>query len=105
MRHLICSAIQNCELLEFVYDDLPRIVAPYCHGVTGKGEALRAIQVGGSSRSGGMGFGKLWLVDKMLDVRRTGTLFIPDDPQYNPSDSAMTSVHCRVPRRARSAPE
>src|SRR5688572_10295688 len=61
----ICSAIRSCTLLEFEYEGLHRVVAPYCHGFTGKGEALRAIQVRGASRSRGFGFGKLWLVEKM----------------------------------------
>lgn len=98
MRDVICAAIRNCELLEFDYDGLRRVVAPYCHGFTSKGEVLRAIQVRGESRSHGMGFGKLWMVDKMLDVRRTAEPFAPDDPHYNPNDSAMTRIHCSVRR-------
>ena len=94
----ICAAIRNCELLVFQYDGLQRVVAPYCHGVSSKGEVLRAIQVRGESRSGGLGFGKLWAVEKMLAVRRTGEAFAPDDPLYNPDDSAMTSIHCRIRR-------
>ena len=92
----ICAAIRACELLEFDYDGLHRVVAPYCHGLIGKNEVLRAIQVRGDSHSRGMGFGKLWTVDKMLDVRGTGEPFAPDDPHYNPNDSAMTTIHCAV---------
>lgn len=95
---VLCAAVQNCELLEFDYDGLHRIVAPYAHGFTSNGEVLRAIQVRGESGSRGMGFGKLWMVDKMRDVRRTGTAFAPDDPHYNPNDSAMQTIHCRVRR-------
>lgn len=98
MHDVICAAIRNCELLEFDYDGLHRVVAPYCHGFTGKGEVLRAIQVGGESRSPGIASGKLWTLDKMLDVRRTGAPFTPDDPHYNPNDSAMATIHCRVRR-------
>jgi hypothetical protein len=98
MHDVICAAIRNRELLEFEYDGLHRVVAPYCHGFTSKGEVLRAIQVRGESRSRGMGFGKLWLVEKMLEVRRTGTPFTADDPHYNPNDSAMATIHCRVRR-------
>lgn len=56
---MLCAAIRDLELIEFEYDGLRRVVAPYCHGFTTKGEVLRAIQVGGESRSGGLGFGKL----------------------------------------------
>jgi hypothetical protein len=92
----ICSAIRSCTLLEFEYEGLHRVVAPYCHGFTGKGEALRAIQVRGASHSRGFGFGKLWVVEKMVDVRLGSEPFVPNDPHYNPRDSAMTTIHCAV---------
>ncbi len=95
-KDVIRAAIRRCELLEFDYDGLHRVVAPYCHGFTDENEVLRAIQVRGDSHSRGMGFGKLWTVDKMLDVRPTGEAFVPDDPHYNPNDSAMAKIHCRV---------
>lgn len=94
----ICAAIRNHELLVFDYDGLHRVVAPYCHGATGDGDVIRAVQVGGETRSGSLGMGKLWFVDKMLNLRRTGELFTPDDPTYVPNDAAMTSIHCRVER-------
>jgi hypothetical protein len=85
-------------LLEFDYDGLHRVVAPYCHGSTAKGEVLRAVQIRGASHSRGMGFGKLWTVSKMLNVQQTLEPFIPNDPHYNPDDSAMLEIHCRVSR-------
>jgi hypothetical protein len=57
---------------------------------------LRAIQVGGSSRSGRFGVGKLWGVAKMREVRIVDEPFVPDDPDYNPDDPSMTRIHCRV---------
>lgn len=95
---VICAAIRQCRLLEFQYEGLHRVVAPYCHGFTNKGEALRAVQVRGDSHSGGFGFGKLWMVTKMSDIRGTTESFVPDDPHYNPRDSAMTTIHCSVQR-------
>lgn len=93
----ICQAIRSRCLLEFDYDGRHRVVQPYCHGRNKRGrEALRAIQIGGDSRSGGLGFGKLWLVDKMQAVRATDRPFAPDDPDYNPEDSAVVEVHCRI---------
>lgn len=83
-------------LLEFSYGGRRRLVAPYCHGVTRNGEALRGVQVGGESRSGGVGFGKLWLLSRMSDLRATSQAFVPDDPDYNPNDRAMRSIHCRI---------
>lgn len=90
---VICRAIRARVLLEFDYDGRRRLVAPYCHGTTRNGEVLRAIQVGGESRSGGFGFGKLWTVASMSNLRATDEPFVPDDPSYNPNDQAMLSIH------------
>jgi hypothetical protein len=95
--HQVCRAIETLCLLELEYDGHPRVVAPYVHGWTRNGdEVLRAIQVGGTSRSGGFGFGKLWRVDKMRNLRNTLTAFVPDDPNYNPDDSMIAKIHCRL---------
>ena len=93
----ICRAIASRTLLEFDYDGRHRIVAPYCHGTLKKEvEALRAIQVGGTSRSSRFGIGKLWHVDKMTNVRNTREPFIATDPDYQPDDGVMIEIHCRV---------
>jgi hypothetical protein len=93
----IRRAIASRTLLEFDYDGHHRIVAPYCYGVTTKQTALlRGIQIGGASRSGSFGMGKLWHVSKMLVVQNTGEKFLPVDPDYNPEDDAITEIYCRV---------
>jgi hypothetical protein len=98
----VCRAIRDLRVLEFVYEGRRRVVHPYCHGVTPKGEdSLRAIQVGG--QGSGYGFGKMWVLAKMTDVRLTDRTFVPDDPHYNPNDSAMAHIHCRVERVAQPA--
>jgi hypothetical protein len=97
MDERICRAIRKRVLLQFTYDDNPRVVAPYCHGTSKTGaEVVRAIQVGGRSPSGYGTSGKLWIVAKMTNVRILKKTFIPDDPNYNPDDSAMREIHCRV---------
>jgi hypothetical protein len=91
---IICDAIQKRCRLEFEYDGVLRVVEPYCHGVTSRGnESLRAIQVGGDG--GRLGFGKLWTIAKMKNVRLAAP-FAPGDPNYNPNDSAMSQIHCRI---------
>jgi len=92
----ICTAIRKRVRLEFEYDGKHRLVEPYCHGRTKNGEALRAVQVGGESRSRGFGFGKLWMVERMSVLRATDQPFAPADPTYNPNDSAMIEIHCCV---------
>jgi hypothetical protein len=97
LETLLCEAIRSRRLIEFDYDDRHRIVQPYCHGFSAKQrELLRAIQIGGSSRSRGLGFGKLWLVDKMRNIRLTDQAFLPTDPDYNPDDAAIGRIHCRI---------
>jgi hypothetical protein len=94
---IISEAIRKRTLLEFSYDGRLRVVAPYCLGVSTRGaEVLRAIQVRGFSASGGRGFGKLWSVSKMGSPRLLDETFTPDDPNYNPHDSGMTQIYCRV---------
>jgi hypothetical protein len=101
--HIICEAIRKRLLLEFRYRGLPRVVEPYCHGISTRGvEVLRAIQVGGSSNSGGFGFGKLWTVTEISALRVINEPFTADDPHYNPDDSGMTSIHCRIERSAKA---
>jgi hypothetical protein len=93
----ICTAIRRHALLEFEYGGHHRIVAPYCHGFTKRGaEVLRAVQVGGGSRSGGLGFGKLWTVALTSGARVSPETFLPDDPDYHPDDDAMERIHCRI---------
>jgi hypothetical protein len=94
---VICEAIRLRCLLEFDYQGHHRMVEPYCHGFSARGaEVLRAVQIAGSSRSAGFGFGKLWVVASMSNVYVTATGFVPNDPNYNPEDSAMTRIHCRI---------
>lgn len=97
MLALLCQAIATRKLLAFSYEGLARIVAPYCHGFTEAGdEVLRAVQVRGASRSGHFVRGKLWTVSKMRLVRTLDEGYVPDDPKYEPNDSAMARVHCRI---------
>lgn len=96
----ICRAIRDQRLLLFDYKGHARVVEPYCYGISTAGEAsLRAIQVRGSSSSGGFGFGKLWTLTLMTNVRVAEETFVPDDPRYNPNDSAMKRIICRIDRR------
>ncbi|WP_129781637.1 hypothetical protein [Peristeroidobacter soli] len=94
---IISEAIRRHALLQFHYDDHLRVVAPYCYGVSTRGaDSLRAIQVRGSSLSNALGFGKLWTVSKMRDLRMLEETFTPDDPNYNPEDKGMKKIYCRI---------
>ncbi|HXI55455.1 MAG TPA: hypothetical protein VNO55_05320 [Polyangia bacterium] len=93
----ICEAIRAKRMLEFDYDGHHRVVQPYCHGFTRKGaETLRAVQVNAGGRSGGRGYGKLWTVAKVQNLRVAISTFDAEDPDYNPNDTALLEIHCRV---------
>jgi hypothetical protein len=94
---VICRAIRERRRLEFKYGGRYRVVEPYCFGISTTGvEVLRAVQVRGSSSSRGYGFGKLWTVAEIQELRLTDEKFEPSDPQYNPDDVAMTEIRCRI---------
>jgi hypothetical protein len=95
----ICEAIDKFLRLEFSHRGHWRVVEPYCHGVSTQGnEVLRAIQVRGTSNKGGLGIGKLWAIDEIHELRLLDEAFVPNDPNYNPNDSAMRQIHCRIDR-------
>ena len=95
--HLVCKTIQRRVLLEFQYHERHRVIAPYYHDVSTRGlELLRTVQVRGSSSSGFSRAGKLWNVAEMENAHITNEMFTPDDPQYNPNDTAMKEIHCRI---------
>ena len=97
----ICDAIRRVARLEFTHKGHYRVVEPYCHGISTKGnEVLRAIQVRGSSSEERPGFkgGKLWDVQEMSELRVLDEPFVPDDPDYNPDDRGMVKIHCRIER-------
>jgi hypothetical protein len=94
---IISEAIRRRVLLQFHYDDHLRVVAPYCLGLSSRDmDSLRAVQVRGSSSSNALGFGKLWTVSKMRDLRILEETFIPSDPNYNPEDKGMKKIYCRI---------
>jgi hypothetical protein len=94
---LLCQAIAKRKRLAFTYERHVRVVESYCHGFTRAGsEVLRAVQVRGSSRSGHFDGGKLWTVSKMRLARTLDEDFVPGDPEYEPNDSAMVDIHCRI---------
>ncbi|HEY4241506.1 MAG TPA: hypothetical protein VGM88_16910 [Kofleriaceae bacterium] len=93
----VCEAIASRARLAFRYHGLPRVVEPYCYGVSSAGkDVLRAVQVGGESKSGGFGYGKLWVVADLRDAKVLPDRFAPTDPDYNPADTAMTRIYCFV---------
>jgi hypothetical protein len=98
MKAAICTAIRELKVIRFMYDDELRKVEPFCYGESPKGkELLRAFQVGGGSETSPFGW-KLFDVDKIELLRITEDTFEGRRPHYNPRDSAMERIFCRVPK-------
>jgi hypothetical protein len=95
----IMSAIENKEVLRFVYSGKPRIVEPQTYGVSIAGrEVLRGHQVGGGSASGRSRIAKLFDLAQMSDLGKTGARFSGALPEHNPRDSAMVEVFATLPK-------
>lgn len=97
MNLVICAAIRSHEIIHFDYDGSERVVEPFCHGTstTGK-ELLRGYQVGGQSASGAPVGWKLFAVSKIVELSQTGETFSGVRSDFNPSDPAISAVHCHI---------
>ena len=98
MRKDICTAIDSKKVLSLYYAGGTRFVEPFCYGIhrsTGN-EVLRGYQIGGYSESGESVGWKLFRVE---DISR---LIVTDKDckgvreHYNPNDSVMKKIICRV---------
>ena len=96
MTSLLSDAIGNRLEVEFVYDNLPRIVRPAAVGLhisTGN-EVLRGYQVGGASSSRTVPLWDLFLVGKIDGLVVTDRVFLDDPPNYSKGDKHMSPI-CR----------
>lgn len=97
MNSVICTAIAKRLRISFHYQGHPRIVDPYCHGISTAGnEVLRGYQVGGTSSSGNTLGWRLFETSQMSGLVLTSSSFSPTQPGYNPADKGMTTIHCRI---------
>jgi hypothetical protein len=93
----VCNAIRDRSVIEFSYDGGLRIVEPHCHGRNKNGtQVVRAFQTDGYSKSGNSSGWRLFDVDKIVGLRRTGASFASNGPGYNPNDANMSYVYSHV---------
>ena len=98
-HRVFISAIENKEVVSFVYNGEQRTVEPQTYGVTTTGNrVLRARQIGGGSRSGQSQIAKLFDLKKISALRKTGVHFERALPEHNPNDSAMAEIFASLPR-------
>jgi len=97
MNPTICKAIRARCILRFHYGGGYRMVEPHCYGVSTAGhEVLRAYQIGGYSESDQPIGWKLFRVLAITGLQLTTETFASPRPGYNPNDSAMTTIYCRL---------
>jgi len=83
MREVICSAIRNRHLLQFVYEGRTRVVEPHQLGLDkARNEALSAYWVSGYSESHELPRWRLYLVSEMADVMELNDPFEGPRPGY-----------------------
>ncbi|RLA99334.1 MAG: hypothetical protein DRG83_13180 [Deltaproteobacteria bacterium] len=97
MRPELCDAIRSQRLVHFFYRGGFRTVEPHCYGISTAGnEVLRAYQVEGHSESGKPIGWKLFRVSEMSSLTIMSEQFAGPRPGYNPEDSAMQTIFCRL---------
>ena len=97
MNVVICDAIRARRLLRFFYDGYERIVEPHLYGVNSAGnEAIRAFLVRGWSASDTSPGWRMFLLDRMEGVAALAESFPEPRPEYNPDDSQMVRVYCKL---------
>jgi hypothetical protein len=90
---LICEAIAKRAEISFLYSGSERTAEPHVVGYDRAGAlVLSAWQVGGGSGQGWRDFH----FAKMSAVALTGTTFSGSRPGYNPNDSTLMRIICRL---------
>jgi predicted DNA-binding transcriptional regulator YafY len=97
MNPLVCQAIRDRRVVRFHYGGGTRDVEPYCHGFSKDGhELLSGYQAAGFSRSGERFGWKTFRLDAIRALLVTDQAFSPARPGYDPHDSRISDVHCRI---------
>lgn len=93
MSHQICEAISKRYILVFYYNGSRRIVEPHLLGYDSDGDlTLSSWQLTGGSGEGWRDFH----VDKLSGLATTGATFSGSRPGYNPNDSTLERIVCRL---------
>jgi len=94
MSHdLICRAIENREVIQFRHKGRLRTVEPHLVGYDADGDlTLSCWQLSGGS-------GRDWRdfhIAKLTELSTTGERFAGARPGYNPNDSTISRIVCRL---------
>jgi hypothetical protein len=96
MQRIICQAIRERRLIEVVYHDRARVIAPHTYGVDTTGdELLKGYQVSGDSLGGEVRGWKSLKVAQVSKLKLTALHFHPR-PEYVHGDRALARILCQV---------
>lgn len=94
---LLSAAIENRQLVTFVYGGYNRGVEPFTLGRLRNGTmSLSGYQITGRSRSGGIPDWRLFDVAKMSQLEVHEETFVGSRPGYNPRDKRMSRIIATV---------
>jgi hypothetical protein len=95
-KDIICQAISDRIVIQFMYDGHSRIVEPFTLGyLKDKGKlVLSAYLVGGFSKSKSNPPWRIYIVDEIHSLKLTDRQAQSNRPGYNPRDSRMSSIIC-----------
>lgn len=97
MKQKIIDAINNRNLLAFMYNGHYRIAEPHTFGVSGKGNnSLSAYQVHGSSDKGIVPDWKLFTIEKISGLEILEEVFSGTRPGYRRRDSRMVRIYAEL---------
>ena len=95
-RDLLCRAITGRMLIQFKYDGRSRIVEPFCCGVSSAGNyVLRGFQIRGADKTKPLCW-RLYELSEMSQLNITQHTFEGKRADYQPNDSAMNDIFCRL---------
>lgn len=94
MENIIKMAIENRQMLEFVYNDKRRVVEPYTFGCSHQGDdTLSAFQIeGGSNSSRDLGW-RQFIIENIENLVLLDSKFYGVRDGYNPNDSRMSEIY------------
>lgn len=95
-RDLLCRAIAGKLLVQFKYDGRSRIVEPFACGINAAGNyVLRGFQIRGSDKTKPLCW-RVYELSAISQLSVTQHSFKGKREDYDPADSAMTEIFCRI---------
>lgn len=93
----LCEAIAGRQVIRFYYEGGFRSAEPYIYGLSEAGiEFLLCYQISGVSSSDKPEGWKRLRVEKIEELIISTDTFAENQPEYDPNDAVIKTIHCRV---------